>query len=143
MARELGFEEVFWKVAQKPGKPLFLGLRGNQPLIALPGNPGAVLVGMELHARTVLQRLAGSANPLPQWRHGRLADSVEADSKRARLPRMQLSQDSDHRPLLSPLGKQDSHMLSNLNQAEVLVWLPSQNKDFEAGETVRYLELTR
>ena len=42
---ELGVEEHFWKVAQKPGKPLFFG-SGNKTLIfGLPGNPVSSYIG--------------------------------------------------------------------------------------------------
>ncbi|MGH8457879.1 MAG: molybdopterin molybdotransferase MoeA, partial [Nevskiales bacterium] len=43
-AQACGVRRIFWKVAQKPGKPLFFGLRDKTPLLALPGNPAAVLV---------------------------------------------------------------------------------------------------
>src|SRR5574343_459195 len=36
-------EELFYKVRQKPGKPLFFGKKGNTLIFALPGNPAAVL----------------------------------------------------------------------------------------------------
>lgn len=36
---ELGVEEHFWKVAQKPGKPLFFGTAAPSLILGLPGNP--------------------------------------------------------------------------------------------------------
>ena len=36
---ELGVEENFWKVAQKPGKPLFFGTAAENLIFGLPGNP--------------------------------------------------------------------------------------------------------
>lgn len=45
---ELGLREHFWKVAQKPGKPLFFASRGSQLVFGLPGNPvSAFIVFME------------------------------------------------------------------------------------------------
>ncbi len=41
--KQLGVKEVFYKVAQKPGKPIFFGTRGNKAVFALPGNPAASL----------------------------------------------------------------------------------------------------
>lgn len=142
VTRELGYEEVFWKVAQKPGKPLFFGLKDNQPLLGLPGNPGAVLVGMEVHVRTVLNRLQGLADTMPAWKTACLESAVESDSRRDRLIRMQLRQDDNYRNLLIPLGKQDSHMLSNLGQADVLAWLPAREHKYEAAEVAQYLQLS-
>ena len=36
---ELGVKEHFWKVAQKPGKPLFFGTGQDTLIFGLPGNP--------------------------------------------------------------------------------------------------------
>ena len=40
---KLGVREIFYKVAQKPGKPLFAGRKGGKIIFALPGNPAAIL----------------------------------------------------------------------------------------------------
>lgn len=43
--RELGVREVFHKVAQRPGKPLWFGVgTGGQTVYALPGNPVSTLI---------------------------------------------------------------------------------------------------
>lgn len=43
--RELGVEEVFHKVAQRPGKPMWFGVSpGGQAVYGLPGNPVSALV---------------------------------------------------------------------------------------------------
>jgi len=96
-ARALGLREVFWKVSQKPGKPLWFGVGGDpaanrrSAMLALPGNPGAVLIGLVLHVRRVLDLLEGAEPAAPQWRAGRLSGVVECDSQRERLLRMRLS----------------------------------------------------
>ena len=45
---ELGVEEVFWRVAVKPGKPIAFGVRERTLVFGLPGNPVSALVGFEL-----------------------------------------------------------------------------------------------
>jgi molybdopterin molybdotransferase len=42
---ELGVVEHFWKVAQKPGKPLFYGTGNNTLIFGLPGNPVSSYIG--------------------------------------------------------------------------------------------------
>ena len=42
---ELGVKEHFWKVAQKPGKPLFFGTKENKLIFGLPGNPVSSFIG--------------------------------------------------------------------------------------------------
>lgn len=141
-AKECGFEQIFWRVAQKPGKPLFFSRRKESILLGLPGNPGAVLVGMELHARSILNLLEGAADAQPAWRSGCLTTEVKADTRRDRLVRMQLSQSEQGQMLLTPLPLQDSHMLSNLANAAVLVHVPSCERSYSEAEILRYLPLT-
>ena len=55
----LGVERRFWKVAQKPGKPLTFGTRGQHLFFGLPGNPVSALVCFLVYVRPALRRLAG------------------------------------------------------------------------------------
>ncbi len=57
--KELNVEEVFYKVNQKPGKPLFFGKKGNTLLFALPGNPAAALTCFYMYVFVALQKLTG------------------------------------------------------------------------------------
>ena len=140
-AEALGMRRVFWKVAQKPAKPLFFGVRDNRVHLALPGNPGAVLISLALHVRRALDCLEGAAEPGPAWNHARLAHPVERDSQRVRLLRMRLDYTEDGAALLQPLPKQDSHMLSNLASAQVLAWVPIGDGNCEAGSVLRWTAL--
>lgn len=140
-AEALGLRRVFWKVAQKPAKPLFFGVRDNHAHLALPGNPGAVLISLALHVRRALDCLEGAAQPGPAWNHARLAQPVERDSRRVRLLRMRLDHTDDGTALLQSLPKQDSHMLSNLASAQVLAWVPAGEQDCAAGTVLRWTPL--
>lgn len=142
-ATATGFERVFWKVAQKPGKPIWYGMKGNVPLLALPGNPAAVLIGLHVHVIRALQLLEGIAMPAPLWQQGALAETFRADRQRDSLLRVQLQQDGSGRVLLGKLGKQDSHMLSNLARADALAWLPASAEPLPAGTVVRWIGLQR
>lgn len=139
-ADSLGVERIFWKVAQKPGKPLWFGRRGSCWLMGMPGNPGAVLVCLAVHAAAVLARLEGEAVAMPAWRIGELAQGVESDCARDRLLRMDIIAD-DGRLRLVPLPRQESHMLSNLASASALAWLPRRDQAYAAGELLRYIAL--
>lgn len=140
-AEATGYRRVFWKVAQKPGKPIWYGMRGNTPLLALPGNPAAVLIGLHVHVIRALQLLEGIESPAPLWRVGTLATEFRADRQRDSLLRVAMQQDADGRPLLHKLGKQDSHMLSNLAAADALAWLPASAEPLPAGHKVRWIAL--
>jgi molybdopterin molybdotransferase len=140
VADRLGVRQVFWKVAQKPGKPLWFGVREGKVLLGMPGNPAAVLVCLAVHARAVLGHLEGETAIQPAWRQGVLEGTVEADSERDRLVRMRLDM-ADAVARLSLLPRQESHMLSNLASAHALVWLPSRETAFQAGDKVAWITL--
>jgi len=55
----LGVEPVLHKVAVKPGKPIWFGMRGDRPVFGLPGNPVSTLLGFEVFVRAALARLCG------------------------------------------------------------------------------------
>ncbi|HET8881007.1 MAG TPA: molybdopterin molybdotransferase MoeA [Solimonas sp.] len=128
VAAGLGVREVFWQVAQKPGKPLYFGVRdrgdARSLILGLPGNPGAVLIGLHVHVAAVLARLQNASDAAPAWRAGRLVDAVRSDA-REQLLRMRVQVDDDGQIHLERLGRQDSHMLSNLASASALVRIPA------------------
>ncbi|MFA5676823.1 MAG: gephyrin-like molybdotransferase Glp [Pseudomonas sp.] len=144
-ADSLGLTRHFWKVAQKPGKPLWFGTRSSAgrsiPLIGLPGNPAAVLVGLTVHVAAMLRALEGEAVG-PAWGYAALQQDMSSGDQRDRWMRMQLGFD----PLtgtasLAPLPRQASHMLSNMMVADVLAWVPASEDSPRAGSIVRWLPL--
>lgn len=58
---ENGVQELFYKVFQKPGKPLYFGRRDNTFVFALPGNPASSLTCFYVHVLPLLQRLSGAS----------------------------------------------------------------------------------
>jgi molybdopterin molybdotransferase len=132
-----GFAQHFWKVKQKPGKPLFFASFNNEDhrcyLLGLPGNPAAVYICMQVYGKLLLNALQGNSNNL-QWFSATLTQPIKAD-QRERFIRMVLSFDQG-RLMVQPLAKQQSHMLSNLMQANCLVRVPS-GKVIESGEVVQ------
>ncbi|MCC6252715.1 MAG: molybdopterin molybdotransferase MoeA [Bacteroidia bacterium] len=56
---ELQVKEYFYKVKQKPGKPLFFGKKENTIIFGLPGNPASVLTSFYLYVLKALQLMTG------------------------------------------------------------------------------------
>ena len=59
---ELGVEQLFYKVKQKPGKPLFFGKTNNTVVFALPGNPASALSCFYNYVYIALNQLCGDTN---------------------------------------------------------------------------------
>ena len=137
---ELGVEEVFWRVAMKPGKPVSFGVRGETLVFGLPGNPVSALVGCELFVKPALRALQGLADPLPRFEPGRLAVGLRRNEERDEFVRAGAQVDGDEL-VLEPVIGQESHMLVRSAAADALVHIPRGNGELAAGSTVRWLRL--
>ena len=137
---ELGVEEVFWRVAVKPGKPVSFGVRGGTLVFGLPGNPVSSLVCFELFVRPAVLALQGAASPEPAFALGELAATVRRNPQRDEFLRARSRLDHD-RLLLDPVTGQESHMIARAAGADALVFAPRGDGELAAGETVRYLRL--
>jgi molybdopterin molybdotransferase len=137
---ELGVEEVFWRVAVRPGKPVSFGIRGPTLVFGLPGNPVSTLVGCELFVRPALLALQGASDPGPRFSAGRLAAPVSRNPGRDDLLRAR-SEVTDDGVVLSPVAGQESHMIVRAAEADALVLVPRGEGEVSAGASVRYLPL--
>ncbi len=137
---ELGVEEVFWRVAVKPGKPISFGVRGGTLVFGLPGNPVSSLVCFELFVRPAVLALQGVSEPGPAFAPGVLAAAVRRNPERDEFQRARLRVDGE-RVLLEPLTGQESHMIARAAAADALVLAPRGDGELAAGSIVRYLPL--
>jgi molybdopterin molybdotransferase len=137
---ELGVEEVFWRVAVKPGKPVSFGVRERTLVFGLPGNPVSSLVGCELFVKPALLALQGAADPGPRFEPGTLARAVRRDPARTELMRARSARDGDT-VVLDPVSGQESHMIVRAAEADALVLVPAGEGELAAGASVRYLRL--
>ncbi|MDX6722548.1 MAG: molybdopterin molybdotransferase, partial [Solirubrobacteraceae bacterium] len=126
----LGVEEVFWRVALRPGKPMWFGRRGTQLVFGLPGNPVSAVVCFLLFARPALAALQGATDP-PQRGRAILGEAVPRQRTREEAVRVRLE---DGRAM--PTGPQGSHQLSSMLGADALAIVPRGEGDLEAGAEV-------
>ena len=138
---ELGVEEVFWRVAMKPGKPVSFGLRGETLVFGLPGNPVSSLVAFELFVRPALEALQGADDSGPHWRPGRLAREQRQSPDRDQVVRARSRADGDALAL-EPLSGQESHMIGRAAAADALVLVPHGSGTLAAGSAVSFLPLS-
>jgi len=138
--RELGVEEVFWRVAVKPGKPVAFGVRGRTLVFGLPGNPVSALVGFELFVRPALRALQGVAEPGLRFALGRLGSSRPRNVSRDELVRAGTRTERGE-IVVEPLQGQESHMIVRAAVADALLLVPRGEGELQPGERVRYLPI--
>ena len=137
---ELGVEEVFWRVAVRPGKPVSFGVRGATLVFGLPGNPVSSLVGCELFVKPALRAFLGLPDPLPRYERGRLLAALRRSGERDEFVRARARFDGDG-VVLEPLSGQDSHMIVRAAAANALVHVARGEGVLEAGAIVPFLRI--
>lgn len=136
LAPQLGFEQSFYKVAMRPGKPLMAGRFGNAMMIGLPGNPVSAMVCGHVFVAPVVRAMLGLPARPAQRRSGTLAEALTANGPREHYMRARFESGG-----LVAFGSQDSSLLSILGQADALIVRAPKDGPRAAGETVEYLSL--
>jgi molybdopterin molybdotransferase len=135
----LGVEEVFWRVAHKPGKPLWFGVAPGGPLVfGVPGNPVSSLVCFELFVREALEAMQGA--PRAPRAAARLAEPVRRLGDREHAVRCSLRRGTEGM-VLHPQRSQDSHLIVHAGAADAIALVAPGEGDAPAGELVEYLPL--
>jgi molybdopterin molybdotransferase len=136
IATQAGVETVFWKVAQKPGKPIFFGKRGEEKfLFGLPGNPASALVCFYEYVRPALLRSMGVPSPLLPSLRCPLAESYRKKAGFAHFLRSSLEIEAGT-ARVKILEQQGSHLLGSFAQANCLTFIPEATEVLEAGSSV-------
>ena len=78
---ENGVKTLFYKVKQKPGKPLLAGVKGSKLVFALPGNPASVLTCFMQYVKPSLGQWMGNPAAWEQARSYPLATNWEKQVK--------------------------------------------------------------
>jgi molybdopterin molybdotransferase len=139
VAERLGAERVLWKVAQKPGMPLYVARRGSSLLFGLPGNPASVLVNLHVYVRDALDRMLG-LDPSARWRHALAPTRLHREREKTFWLRAVVAADEHGQLRAQTLAGQASHMLGNLARANALLRVPGLDET-EAVGVLRWLSL--
>ena len=139
---ELGVEQVFHKIALRPGKPLWFGIKKagerNVLVFGLPGNPVSSLVCFELFARPAIAALAGRGFAQRSSVRAKLNHAYDhAGHRAAYLPARLDDRGSEKSVVILPW--QGSADLATLAQANGLARLPIEKRRFEPGDMLDVL----
>ncbi len=125
IAEEAGFEEVFWKVRQKPGKPMYVAKKGGALLIGLPGNPVSAFMCFTHYLKPLIEKTAGQAIKRKTL-SATSGDDIKNEMDRTHLMRVRLKSDNG-KTIFSALHLQGSHMPTSVAHADgYVVIMPHQ-----------------
>lgn len=129
----LGVERVFWRVAQKPGKPLLFCRAGRRLVFGLPGNPVSALVCFYVYVWPALRLLQGDRRAHLPVVQAVLVRSVRKASGLTEFVRVRLAESADGY-VAEALPAQGSHVLSALGNGAALLVGPAERSELTAGE---------
>jgi len=67
-AENCGIEKHFHKIKQKPGKPLFFGMKDSKVVFGLPGNPASVLTCFYEYVLPAIEKMSAKKNLLKKMK---------------------------------------------------------------------------
>ncbi len=132
---KLGVKKIFWKVRQKPGKPLFFGEKRKTLVFGLPGNPYSALCCFYEYVRPALLKMAGHKNLFLVGKSCILKNNVKKKKELFVFLKANMEEKNGKAYVIVEKG-QGSHILKSLATANALLVLPEGKEIFRAGETV-------
>ncbi len=129
-------EELFYKVNQKPGKPLWFGQKNDQFVFGLPGNPASALSCFYIYVTPLLNKIIGSKSiHLPRIKARSLSDYKNTTGKTLFLKGKLKGND------LEILHGQQSSMLHSFANSNVLVRIPNDTELINKNDEVECIIL--
>ena len=127
----LGVQELFYKVNQKPGKPIFAGKINSKIIFALPGNPAAVIVCFYQFVLPALMKMAGLDQTKNRVSMLPLKQPFLVKGDRDVFVRSSINNGE-----VVINSSQDSDNLFSFASSSALVYLPARSSAYGVGELV-------
>ena len=133
---DMGFDAAFWKVRQRPGKPLTFGTIDDVPVFGLPGNPVSSAMCFEQHVRPAIATMLGR-HTIRRERHPAVLESETPKVKELHhFTRGVTRHGDDGRLRVRDTGNQQSNLYSSVVRATCIIHLPEGVPAAPAGTDV-------
>ena len=130
--QELGIRQIFHKIRQRPGKPLWFGQgERGQLVFGLPGNPVSSLIGLH---RYVLPALAGLSGEQPGQPRARLLADHSFQKKMTLFLPVRVEFSPDGVIGARPVVLNGSGDFASLAASDGFIQLPEDQVTFRTGE---------
>lgn len=123
-------------VAMRPAMPTALAVANGKPILILPGNPVAAMIGFEVFARPLISRMSG----LKKEEHMPIVEAKMTKRISTTLGRRTFVRVSvvkrDGAFFAEPISARGSGVISTMTKANGYVIVPENREGLEHGETV-------
>jgi len=136
MALQAGFEQLFWKVKQKPGKPMFVAKKEGTLLISLPGNPVSAFMCFKHYVQPLLKNIQGKNFDWPKTK-SEISHNIENKGDRLQMMRVRFVHNQADFPEIEVVTKQGSNMSSSIAHADGYI-IVAENETINAGALIDF-----
>ncbi|GMQ27822.1 molybdopterin molybdotransferase MoeA [Algoriphagus confluentis] len=130
---ENGVRQLFYKLKQRPGKPLYAGEKEGKIVFALPGNPGSVLSCFLQYVKPVIQSWKRDPEAWNYFKNLPLSQDFEK-----KIPLTQFLKARIQNGKVQVLQGQESFNLIAFGLADGFVEILEESSYVEAGRLVRF-----
>jgi len=132
----MGAKLNFWKVNQKPGKPLAFFEYKDKYIFALPGNPVSVMVCFEMYVRPMIRKSMGARN---LFRFEVLAEALhDFKNKKGRINFIRaIVENKDEKYFFKSTGMQGSGILTSMARANGIARFPADMGNVKKGSRIK------
>ena len=139
--QNIGVNEVFYKVKQKPGKPLYFGHKDHRFVFALPGNPASALSCFYVYVALALAKYSRKEASPVRRQELVCENSFAKNDTRAQFLKAFVNVSQNQTETVKILEGQASSMLKSFAVANALVYLPEGVNTIHQGDSVNVLLL--
>ncbi len=122
---------LFYKIAQKPGKPLFFGKNKSVFIFGLPGNPASVLTCFYEYVYPLLRKMLGRENIFLRSVQVPILTDFEKKKGLAHFLKARIESNG-----VQPLEGQESFKLRSFADANAFLYLPMEKENIKKGDLV-------
>lgn len=123
-------ERIFHRIRQKPGKPLYFGMKGNKVVFGLPGNPSSALTCYCIYVLPAIKMMLRKT----PFDNQVMAVLDQQYKKPATFTHFLKAKLKDRNVIL--LHAQESFRLHSFAEADCLAEFPEGREIFQAGEQI-------
>jgi len=122
------FKLLFWKIAMRPGKPVFFGVLKNIPFLGLPGNPVSTGVCSIVFLKKIIQTFLDQ-QIIDDISYISLKSDLGKNDHRQDYIRSKITSNVKGELTVAPFLKQDSSQLSIFSKSDgFIIRRPNQGK---------------
>ena len=127
VAADCGIKTLFHKIKQRPGKPLFFGMKNEKVVFGLPGNPSSVLTCFYEYVINAIGKITNGFQQI------RIAKAPLAAPFRKNIPFTQFLKGYYDGTSVTPLSAQESYKMNSYAKSNCLIVLEEKDEECKVG----------